>query len=445
MLGGGTWSSQNKLLPGTYINVSSAAASSASLSDRGYAAMPLALSWGPEKKMFTVTRDEFYKNCRALFGYSYSADEMLPLRELFQYTQTLYAYRLNSGGVKASNSYATAQYAGAVGNRLSVGVAINADDETMFDVSTYYDTTVIETQTVSGASELVDNDYVTFTSTAELAAMAKTPLTGGVDGAVTVESYQDFLDKAENYSYNVLGCPTDDTTVINLFINYTVRLRDNVGLKFQTVIYNPYGNTKLGDHEGIIEVGNKITDYDSSIVGLGAYGLVYWVTGIAAACAVNASNTNKTYDGELTVFTDYTQTELESSISGGWFMLHKVGDEVHVLEDIDSLTTLTEDKGAIFQSNQTIRVIDQIANDIATLFNTRYLGIIPNDADGRVSLWNDIVKIHEELETLRAIENFDSDSVEISQGETKKSVVCSISGLSIINAMSQLYMSVIIE
>lgn len=440
MLGGGTWAQQNKVLPGTYINVSSAAAASSSLSKRGYVAMPLTLDWGPENEIFTVKRDDFIKNCRKIFGYSYSDAAMLPLRELFQYAQVVYAYRLNGGGTKAANTYGTAKYAGSVGNKLSIVVSVNVDDATKFDVSTYYDSTLIETQTVAGAAELRDNDYIDFKHTAELEETAKLPLTGGANGEVKVDGYQAFLDKAESFSYNVLGCPTADATVIGLFINFTERMRDKVGAKFQTVIYNPYGGVKKADHEGIIEVGVK-----APAESVGLHGLVYWVAGVAATCAVNASNTNRVYNGELEIAADYTQAELENSILGGWFMLHKVGDEIRVLEDINSLTTLTDEKGALFQSNQTVRVIDQIANDVAALFNTRYLGVIPNDADGRVSLWNDIVKIHEELETIRAIKNFDSESVVISQGNSKKSVVCSISGINIINAMSQLYMNVIIE
>ena len=64
-----------------------------------------------------------------------------------------------------------------------------------------------------------------------------------------------------------------------------------------------------------------------------------------------------------------------------------------------------------FSSNQTIRVLDQIANDIAVLFGKKYIGKVPNDASGRVSLWNDIVKHHQELQNIRAIENFSSDNV----------------------------------
>ena len=62
MLGGGTWSQQNKVLPGTYINVSSAAAASSALSDRGYVAMPIALDWGPEGEIFTIKADLLFRS-----------------------------------------------------------------------------------------------------------------------------------------------------------------------------------------------------------------------------------------------------------------------------------------------------------------------------------------------------------------------------------------------
>ena len=161
--------------------------------------------------------------------------------------------------------------------------------------------------------------------------------------------------------------------------------------------------------------------------------------------AVNKSLTNSKYNGELTVDTNYTQAALEAAIKAGKFMLHSVNGTVRVLEDINTLVTLTAEKGEIFQSNQTVRVCDQIANDVAVLFNTRYVGIVPNDASGRATLWNDIVKLIQQLETLRAVEDFDPDTVSVDIGDRKGSVLLTIDGLNIVNAMSQLYMSVIIQ
>ena len=61
-LGGGTFIAQNKVLPGTYINFISASKASATLSDRGIAALPLELDWGVDGAVFTVTSEDFQKN-----------------------------------------------------------------------------------------------------------------------------------------------------------------------------------------------------------------------------------------------------------------------------------------------------------------------------------------------------------------------------------------------
>ena len=58
-LGGGTYTSQNKILPGAYINFISLAAASATLSDRGIAAMAFELDWGVDGSVFEVTSGDF--------------------------------------------------------------------------------------------------------------------------------------------------------------------------------------------------------------------------------------------------------------------------------------------------------------------------------------------------------------------------------------------------
>lgn len=233
-----------------------------------------------------------------------------------------------------------------------------------------------------------------------------------------------------------IACPSETASVIGLFVAFTKRMRDEIGAKFQLVVFA----TPSADCEGVISVKNEVEAAEHK-----KSSLVYWVAGAAAGCAVNKSTTNKEYDGELEVKAGYTQIELKECLKKGEFVLHRVNDTIKVLEDINTLVTVTENKGEIFKANQTVRVCDQIANDIAVIFNTRYLGNVPNDADGRISLWNDICKLLGELEGLRAIKNFDTKTVVVEPGESKKAVCCNISGLNIVNAMAQLYMSVIIE
>ena len=439
-LGGGTFLTQNKILPGAYMNFVSAASASATLSDRGYAAMGLELDWGVEGAVFEVTAADLQKNSLKIFGYAYDSDKLKGLRDLFLNIHTLYAYRLNGGGVKATCTYATAKYAGTRGNDLKIKIAANVDDNTKWDVTTILGTLVVDVQTVASAAGLVANDYVTFKTDATLAATAGTALEGGTNATVTGTQHQAALDAFESKSFNALGCVSTTDAIKGLYTAFTARLRDEVGKKFQCVVYN-----KAADYEGVVNVMNKCVDGfymdDSTPVYPNEAAAVYFVTGIIAGTAVNKSATNKKYNGEYDIDVNYTQSQLEAAIKAGKFAFHQVDNDVRILEDINSLTTTTDVKGDIFKDNQTIRVIDQIANDIAVLFNTKYLGAVPNDNAGRISLWSDIVKHHQQLNDIRAIEGFVADDVTVAQGDTKKAVVVS-DAITVVNAMVRLYMTV---
>lgn len=435
-LGGGTFTVQNKVLPGTYVNFVSVAQASATLSDRGTVTMPLSLDWGAEGKMFTVTADELMKNSLTLFGYDYTAEVLKPIRELFRHAKTAHLFRLGTGGKKAENTIATARYVGVRGNDLTIAITANENtgDTPVYDVATYLDgVEVDEQQGVKSVGELTDNDFVSWKSDGTLSLTASIPLSGGENGTVADGDYQTYLDQAESYSYNAMGCLEGKSTITALFTAFTRRMRDEVGKKFQTVLFRC-----AADYEGVVSLQNGLVeDKDSSA-------LIPWLTGVIGGTAVNKSATNMTYDGEYSVDCDYTQAQLESGIKAGSFMLHRVDDVVCVLTDINTFVSATVEKSSDFSSNQTVRVLDQIANDIAVLFAKKYLGKIPNDGAGRVSLWNGIVQHHRELEDVRAIEGFDGGDVTVERGSSKKSVTVT-DRVTPVSAMEQLYMTVYVE
>ncbi|HBG5343801.1 TPA: phage tail sheath family protein [Clostridioides difficile] len=431
-LGGGTFVTQNKILPGAYINFISAKRATSSLSDRGIVAMPIELDWGINEEVFQVTSDDFEKYSVKYFGYDYTHEKLKGLRDLFKNIRLGYFYKLNKG-VKASCTIATAKYSGIRGNDLKIVVTTNIDDNTKFDVVTLLDNKKVDTQIAKVITDLQDNDYITWKKDTTLEASAGLVFTGGTNGeSVTGAEYQAFLDKIESYSFNALGCLATTAEIKSLFVEFTKRMRDKVGAKFQTVLYKKND----ADYEGVVSVENKVKD-----TGLLESSLVYWTTGAIAGCDINKSNTNKKYDGEFDVGVNYTQIQLEEALKSGKFIFHKVGDEVHVLEDINTFVSFTDDKNDDFSSNQSVRVLDQIANDIATLFNEKYLGKVPNDKAGRISFWNDVIKHHKELENIRAIEDFKTDDVSVELGNDKKTVIVS-DAVKVINAMSKLYMTV---
>lgn len=436
-LGGGTFLTQNKILPGAYINFVSVAKASATLSDRGIATIPLDMDWGPENQVVTVELADFLKNSQKIFGYAYTAEKLKPMREIFKHAKTVYFFRLNASGVKAANTFATAKYPGTRGNDLRTVITENEKSELeskLYDVATYLGTVQVDLQTgIKAMADLKPNDYVDWITSASISLTASLPLKNGTNGTVEDAAYQTYLDKMEAYNFNAMGCPSNKSTIAELFAAFCKRMRDDVGKKFQVVCFR-----NLADYEGVVSVKNTIVGKTDDPA------LIPWATGVVAGTAVNKSATNMDYDGEYSVDTDYTQTELENGIREGSFMFHQVDEKVVVLEDINSFISITDEKSSDFSSNQTIRVLDQIANDIAVLFGKKYIGKVPNDASGRVSLWNDIVKHHMELQNIRAIENFNPDNVTVVQGDTKKAVVVT-DYVTPVNAMAQLYMTVYVQ
>lgn len=422
-LGGGTFISQNKVLPGAYINFVSLASANSALSDRGVATIAIETDWGKENEIIAVTREDFLKNTRKIFGVPYTDDSMKGLRDIFKNIHTLYTYRLNGNGTKATSDAGTAKYSGVLGNKISVYIERDADMNVV--VKTVIGTETVDAQTIINATDLVDNDYVTFSKGDWIRPDEVYSFSGGTNGTVNGESHQKYLDAIESYTYNTMGVVTTDDTIKELYIAFCKRMRDELGIKVQLVVFN-----KAADYEGVINVKNSVD-------------LVYWVVGATAGCAVNKSNLNREYDGEFDITADYTQTQLANAIKAGEFVFHRVGTTFRVLEDINSLTTTTEEKGDVFKDNMTIRIIDQVANDMAVMFANKYIGKIANNESGRISLWNEIVKHHQELERIGAIENFNPDDVVVAQGDSKKAVVVTDS-ITPINAMAQLYMTVIV-
>ncbi|SDX83016.1 phage tail sheath family protein [Tepidimicrobium xylanilyticum] len=427
-LGGGTFTTMNKVLPGAYINFVSIARALGTMGERGIVAMPLEMDWGPEDEVITIDAGEFQKEALNILGYSFADEKMKPLREVFKGASMVKLYRINTGGKKATATVGeltiTSKYPGTRGNDIKVVVQANIDDESSFDVITYLGSTQVDIQTVGNIGELKPNNFVEFSGTGALEVTAGVPLTGGENGAATGESYSTFLDKIEAEDFTTLLYAGEDEVTKSLFDSFTKRMRDDEGVKITTVLFD-YAKA---DFEGVISVKNNKE-------------LVYWVAGQTAGAAVNESLTNKVYDGEYEVKTKFKKREFEQFIQNGEFAFYQDGNDVRVLKDINTFTSFSPEKNQDFSSNRVIRVLDQIANDTARIFNDFYLGKVTNDDIGRQLFKNELVNYHEQLLNIRAIENFNEEDIIVLPGAQKQDVIVN-EVVQPTDAMEKLYMSV---
>lgn len=472
---GGTFLTHNKILPGAYINFISKARALGSLSDRGVAAIAFANNWCPENKVISITSEDFQTSAINIFGYDYSHEKLMPIREIFKNAKELKLYRLGKGEV-ASNTIGglrvIAKCSGSRGNDIKIKIS-QAIDSINFTVYTYVESTLVDEQIVSSIENLIDNDFVQFskveipevpndssspeddTNSTEpnpddllddtlgdanpdenpqviqsisdsLEPTAGTNLLGGLDYAVTNNEYSEFLACVESESFNTLIYDGDDYVTKGLFDSFTKRLRDDEGAKITTVLYN----YPIADFEGIISVKNDLN-------------LVYWVAGATAGAEINQSITNKTYDGEYSFNAKYSNSELKEAIQDGQFLLFEDAGECKVLKDINTFTDFSTDKNSDFSNNQIIRVIDSTANDIARIFNDYYLGKMQNDNLGRDIFKSELINYFRTLQAIRAIDNFDPDDIFVQKGTEKGDVVVDVQ-IEPIASMDKLYMKCVI-
>lgn len=318
-LGGGTFVTQNKTIPGAYINFVTTATGATVFGERGVVALGDSFNWG-SNDIFEVTAEDFYKNSMALFGYDALDGKMIGIRDVFKNAKKIYVGRINGNNAKkASCTFGEAKYTGTRGNDIKIAVYSDPDDSSYKNVYTYVGTTIVDTQRVKSMVELRNNNFVVWKSDATLTNTASMPMTGGTNGATTGQAVQSFLDDISGYSFNAITVISDNESINQLVAEYTKRMRDTIGKKFQSIVHNYFA-----DYEGVINI-------DPYAVSEEDYLVAYWVAGAVAGCEINESLTNKVYDGEIEIDSLYTQSQLENKIKSGEFVFHRVGDKIRVL------------------------------------------------------------------------------------------------------------------
>ena len=249
------------------------------------------------------------------------------------------------------------------------------------------------------------------------------------------------LTALKTMQFNTLCYPYDDTTPVTAEANkaaiatWIKAMRDDEGVKCQAVLAN-YD----ADSEGIINVvqGIKLSDGTS----LTAAQVTAWVAGATAGASITTSNTGMKYMGAVDVADRMTKSEMESAVGDGEFIF-KVdsAQNVTVVYDINSLTTITSEKGKMFTKNRVIRTIDNIANDITSIFESNYVGKVNNNEDGRALLKGSLADYFATLQNMGAIQNFDTDDVTVAAGTDSDAVVIT-AAVQPVDSVEKIYITV---
>lgn len=444
-MAGGTWVSQNKKIPGVYINVKSQPAVAANVGSKGVVAIAKALSWGPLGDVQEITPGQ---DVTPYIGYSIGSEQGQFLREMMRGSDVtagpskIYLYRYaGTGGVKASATEgsltATALYEGVRGNDITIAVIADPDEEGYFDVQTIVDGAVVDTQHVNAAADLVANAWVEF-SGSELSATAGTALTGGTDPTVAVADDAAFLTAIEPYRFDILAYDGSTSTVIDAYVAFIKRMNEAVGRKCQLVIGNfPGQNTKY-----VISALNGVKLADGSV--LDAQQVVWWLAGAEAGALYYQSLTYAQYPTAVEANPKLTDDQAAAAIAAGQICFIDDFNIVKVCSDINTKTTVTPTEGAEFCKNRVMRVIMQLCNDTYEHFANYYIGKVNNDDTGRSLLRGWLVGYLNEMQANGGIQNFVADDVEVLPGNSIDSVLINVA-IQPVDSIEKIYMSVTVS
>lgn len=325
----GTWETQNKILPGAYLNFRTNAPLSITPGDRGIVVLMQEMSIGGAGDMYRITALD-----QSRYPEGVTADDKLLVNEALKGASTVIVYNLGT----------------------------------------------------NHTSDTIDNA----------------------------------LAKLMTEDFNVLVYPYDGTgydsnkSVIKTWIEM---IRKEEGVKVQAVLTN-----FAADSEAIINVTQGVILADGT--ELSPAQCTAWVGGVTAGANINQSNTGRKYVGAIDVVPRLTKTEMETAIKKGeWIFKVDTAQNVTAVYDINSLATITVDKGKLFRKNRVIRTIDGINKDITEIFESNYVGKINNNANGRSQLRATLIEYFNELQRLNAIQNFSAEDVEVKPGTDSDAVV----------------------
>lgn len=473
-MAGGTWTKQNKLRPGAYINTKGAPQPKPDTSlGRTLLIGAADLGWGVNGVIELENDSDF----QALLGTDLTDARLTALRETLKSALTVLYLNSNVGEkAKVEDDKLpwtfTAKYPGTVGNKLTVTVEKDPNDETLITVKTLFGTKVVSEQQVrtATASGLESNSYVdvTFTGsnatptgeaiasdggadfTAEsgkdklesLAAATSYALTGGTSEEADVTDVLD--DVLGTEIYNVVTTAGFDATsnIHSLVVTTVKRLREKEGYKIRAVVPMLEGGTKY-DYEGVSVVNNGVELANGeTLTPTQAAG---WYAGASSAADAATSLTYTAYPDAVAAHPKRTNEQTIDALNAGQIVFTTRRDgSVVVEQDINSLITYTEEKPKDFQKNRVIRTLDTIATNTADTFETTFLGKISNDSTGRSLFKANRIGYLKELSDASVVQPVDPADLSVEAGTDRDAVLVNLA-VTPIDAMEKLYMTIMVN
>ncbi|WP_027701821.1 phage tail sheath subtilisin-like domain-containing protein [Metaclostridioides mangenotii] len=195
------------------------------------------------------------------------------------------------------------------------------------------------------------------------------------------------LSELEAMEFDYICIPEATTEQTTLLTSWVKDMREE-GETAKAIV----ANTKA-DSEGIINYTHNITVEGTQIP---AENYVSRIAGLLASTPATHSTTYAILP-EVDSIDKLDKEITNSKIEAGELILSRIAGKIRIARGVTSLTTLTEEKGEIFQKIKLVEAIDLIENDIKKLYIEKYISKYPNTYDNKCLF---IVSVQEYLSEL---------------------------------------------
>ena len=442
----GTFTAQNKVRPGAYVNVvGDGVVAEASNTGTLLLFSDQQLDWGATGAVTLTASSNFKK----LLGTTLTDPKLAALNEALKDAETVKFVNLN-GGVKAKATVdpfeVTAKYPGARGNDITFSIEVDPGDNSKATVKTILGTEVVAEDAVtwSGLSDYTGNDYVDVKPKAQLSTSnfttASVKLTGGNTTLADLASAMTDALSNEEFAVATTGGISADSNAHALLVQGIKRLRENEGLKVRGVV--PFNSP--ANYEGVSQVANGYVLGDGTVVNatLAAARFAGMSANADEVTSLTYANVNDAVAASPKLDDEATKAAL---IAGKIVFTTRRGGSVVVEQDINSLTSFSSKKPNSWAKNRVVRVMDTVAQYCEDTFEGSFIGTQTNNAAGRDLFKANIASYLATEQAEGAIEGFDpSTDITVAQGADKDSVVVGLT-ITPTDSMEKLYMTITVK
>ena len=193
------------------------------------------------------------------------------------------------------------------------------------------------------------------------------------------EDYEEAFTAYDVLKWDYLVSPTCETDGPTQAVASYIKSRRSSGKMVKAVLPNT-----AADNEGIINYTTEsVTDEDGT-----TYTTEQYCARIAGIIAGTPLSIACTY-APLTELSDckrLPKSQMDTAVENGQLIVYHDGEKVKVARGVNSLTTVTAEKGDKFKKIKIVETMDIIKDDITKTVEDSYLGKYPNTYDNKCLL-----------------------------------------------------------